>query len=213
MTKKLYIFFFIFISASQIHAQLTDWQIERISTNMDLYENRISLSDEIAIEYRIKRFLEIKYDSCKYDFIIEELSHEYVDSDYKLYSIYRDGKLCPNDTRKVIHSSTRRFDEYFLIGINQKLKDGDDKKIKYFSGFFFTNNISYDYEDLDIKRPETYLDYISLRLHQYKVSDIVFDKKKGKELYFSARTIYSKNKIDLIVDTETWNNHITINWH
>lgn len=72
------------------------------------------------------------------------------------------------------------IDNIFLIGFNKK-----EKRIIYISGNFFKNCIADDF-NLNKNDPESFKYFLKLKLFNYNIDKISFQKKKKKYLLFKA---------------------------
>lgn len=130
---------------------------------------------------------------------------EYPKSGFQLFGFQKKGLNCEGFTKKISFSDGLDFN-IFLIAIDtasNKLQ----KPIKYLSGQMFLDNISLDFE-LDVDLPESYLDYLRMKMFDLQLEKIKFINEKKGILYFQAYSSFTKVQLNISVNTDTWDNQI-----
>jgi hypothetical protein len=120
--------------------------------------------------------------------------------EYVFYSIRNNNYNLIN--RKTGQSLTKAYydtnpnilENEFLIGINKK----DSHYIYFISGILVKSEISHEFK-LELKKPETFFNFLKIKLNNYKLSDLKFLKKRKGELIFESfsNTLNKKMKIKL----------------
>ena len=148
--------------------------------------------------------------------LIDEVSDfQYPDTTFKLYSIRIRNEEYYNEKENIILSKDMGgiFNKYYLIALQQQegLSTSISTKfdtvelkytIKFISGDFYLNRINNDF-DLDPKKPESFFEYIKFKTFDIQTQNIIFLRKKGKQLIFGAYSgKYDKNVNVIIKATD-----------
>lgn len=73
----------------------------------------------------------------------------------------------------------------------------------------FLDNISNDFE-LDYRDPDSYLDYLTLRMFDLQICKLKFLKKKNGVLFYEGYSNFVNQGFEVSIDTNSWNNKVSI---
>ncbi len=111
---------------------------------------------------------------------------EVTNFNYEFSRIGSDGEIEIVNNSKEYFDSKPKVDQLsrrMLIGINRK-----EKSIIYVSGYFYLTKISNDF-DLDMNNPDSFIQFLRLKLFNYNMNDFSFVKQRKKYLLYKG---YSK---------------------
>lgn len=179
-----------------IYANIKGFELSQFLNEAEIYKTEIITSKIKRLDFR-----------CRFIYKTETPNIDYPDSNYKLIGLSLEGEVC-NDiirTRRLIDGIlTNRF----LIAVDTS-KTGNEFAIKYLSGKMFLDNLSDDFK-LNVEDPESFLDYIKLRMFDYDVEQIKFLKRRRKKLFYTGYSNITNQELILSVDLASWNNKIEI---
>ncbi len=204
MNKLLFVVIVLLTGVNRLNAQMLDSISEtKIVHNILSFHYRFSLSYDLQLDGNDllqsdeKLFFMDLWPTIgnKLKIRIEKSSISYPIKDYLIYSVYKKGFQMGNDSISSYRLLTSLLaDEYYLIAHNMV-----SGKLKFLSGNFFKSTIASDFE-LDIKKPETFYDFLKIKFYNFNVNDIKFNFNKRDKMYFTAYSQLSKINIILIVD-------------
>jgi|TARA_B110000240_G_scaffold196512_1_gene248866 hypothetical protein len=128
-------------------------------------------------------------------------SINFPNKEYVFYRILNNNYNLIN--RKTGQSSTKIYydtnsgilENEFLIGINKK----DSHYIYFISGILMKSQISHEFK-LDLKKPETFFNFLKIKLNNYKLSDLKFHNKRKGKLIFESYSNKLNKKIRIKID-------------
>lgn len=145
--------------------------------------------------------------NCQLSFERMSVNIEYPKSGFQLFGFRKKGVICDEILKtRTVHDG--RDYNIFLIAIDTSLSESV-KPVKYISGQMFLDNISYDF-GLDIKLPDSYNDYIRVRMYYLQVDELKFLNKKNGILYYQGYSNCEKKQLKLSVDTNSQSNKVKI---
>jgi len=209
--RKVIVLIGVYIVSVQCYAQqikplsIDTFIYNKIYKNIAAYNIRYgSLSfnksiDKMVLEDNSKRVYEqyIADLDYKLEMVIEKVNDiQYRGGMYALYSVKLPLGLYFKNQKT---GASRRFLEQgvgtrYLVGIK-------DDEIKFLSGKFFVSAIAKDY-DLNVKYPNSYIDFLKMKGFEYDLQDIVFLKKKRNILYYNCYSNLFRKKGLLILNLE-----------
>lgn len=131
---------------------------------------------------------------------LKEINFDYPDSTYRLYAFFKKYDRFKRDSIFIESDFTYFYnDRYFLVGMNPEYE------LKFISGNFFLSSIKKDFK-LDIKKPESFNNYIKFKTFNLQTDNIIFIKKKKKKLFFNAYSSELKREINIIINTDNMDN-------
>lgn len=145
--------------------------------------------------------------NCQLSFEKMTVNIEYPKSGFQLFGFKKKGVICAEIIKTRIINDGRDYN-IFLIAIDTSSSELV-KSIKYVSGQMFLDNISHDFE-LNNKLPDSYIDYIRVRMYHLQVDKLKFLNKKRGILYYQGYSNFEKKPMKLSVDTNSWNNKVNI---
>tara|TARA_R110000868_G_scaffold113925_3_gene305696 strand:- start:55 stop:651 length:597 start_codon:yes stop_codon:yes gene_type:complete len=191
-------------SVAQVDADI----MRRVHANIQGFELRKFFQDSESIKTDIiVNEIEGLDLTCQLSFEKMPVNTEYPENRFQLFGFRKKGVIC-DETIKTRTIYDGRDYNIFLIAIDTSSSELI-KPIKYVSGQMFLDNISYDFE-LNNKLPDSYIDYIKVRMYALQVDKLKFLNKKSGILYYQGYSNFEKKQLKLAVDTNTWNNKIEI---
>lgn len=203
MKKTLLILLLLtsFISIAQsTKSYLTEKEKKRIERNILIGR----ILDEIDLE-DFHYFSSDDYilpDNCRLDLKYELIEKDYLkDKDIILYKVTNVNYNFVNKKDGYLHFklfSHGGFDplkRMFLVGISKK----DKFYIDYISGVFVKTKFAYNF-DLDIKKPNSFKNFLELKLFNYQITEPNFSRKTRKYIIFKAYSKMLSKKIKIKVD-------------
>lgn len=191
-------------SVAQVDADI----MRRVHANIQGFELRkfFQVSESIKTNIIVNEIEELDL-NCQLSFEKMPVNAEYPENRFQLFGFRKKGVIC-GDTFKTRNISDGCDYNIFLIAIDTSSRELI-KPIKYLSGQMFLDNISYDFE-LNNKLPDSYIDYIQVRMYDLQIDNLKFLNKKSGILYYQGYSNFEKKQLKLSVDTNTWNNKIEI---
>lgn len=120
----------------------------------------------------------------------------YPKNNYSILHFYKKGfKIGTNEKELIIPLTSLSYDEDYLIAF-----DNNTKSLKFLSGNFFKNKISEDF-NLNMEKPDSFIEYILINYFNYGLKGVNFLKKRKGLLLFSALTRDEK-KVIIQIDSK-----------
>lgn len=209
-TKIRYIFTFILCLINIIPgmAQVEPDILRRVHSNIQGFELKklFKESESLKTSLIVERIEDIRL-QCQLSYEEVPVNIQYPKSDIQLFGFRKQGVSC-GDIVKTITVYDGRDNNIFLIGIDAAPTE-DVKQIQYISGQMFLDNISIDFE-LEEYKPETYIDYIKLKMFDLQVDQLKFLKRKRGKLIFQGYSTFENKELEISVDPNSWNKKIII---
>jgi hypothetical protein len=131
---------------------------------------------------------------------IEKLSWKYTIPGYQVYKIYMKEIIQTNEQTGVEKKFSGKWtNPYFLVAVN--CDSTGASKIKFISGQFYTHAIKDDFS-IDIKDPNSCIEFLKYKMFKYQLKDIVFFKKKKGKLLFKGYSDYLSKSVMISLDTD-----------
>ena len=112
-----------------------------------------------------------------------------------IYELTKKGFQIGTDSIRISKKLTSfEADDIYLVAI-----DVSDKELKFISGNFFQSSIQDDFI-LNIKQPETFINYLTYRTFNWSTENIEYRNTKKGTLIFTAYSQYLKEYIRIEVD-------------
>lgn len=189
--KKLYTYLFALLLCSfTSYAQISPDKTNTIAALRAFLKNEIALylkdtqqhTIRNATKFNIDPSIDISFiDSCevRYDIKKSALQLKY----HTLYEVDLPQIFdCKSHQVKIGNFQT-------LFGLDRSMLIAySGESFKILSGSLYNYAFSHMF-NLNHKQPETYLDYLKLKLFRYELKDIAYVKKRKKWIYFSANQV------------------------
>ena len=194
--KGIYIaLIFTFSVGHQIDAQISPAIEKQLKVNIEGFELNKFLqeSTQLKPEFIIERLMEYNLNSeCNMSYKILKTELIYPSKNYVTVGIKKEGIECG----EVVKVKTPNWEDRYLIAIDtSKNKDN----VKFVSGEMFLDNISKDFK-LDAKNPNTYHNYLRLKLFNIEAGEIKYLKSIGNKLYYSVISKLYDKEIEISIN-------------
>lgn len=118
-------------------------------------------------------------------------------SKYSLFSIDKNGFYFYNSKDSIgyyFNLPSFSSDSYYLVAFNPKAN-----KLKFLSGNFFLSKVAKDFA-LDPEDPDSFYDFLRIKLYNKLADEVVFLREKRKHLYFKVYSRYAKRYLEVKVN-------------
>ncbi len=155
---------------------------QNLYSNIQGYELARFLTTQTSVktEFKIEKIQELQQ-PCSLNYSISEVKYIYPIDGYQVVGVLTDGKVCG----EIIHSSTPNLDNRFLIAFKISEAKNGMPNIKYISGEMYLDNISSDFNLLE-EFPETFNQYIEMKMWHLELSNITFMQRTSETLTFEG---------------------------
>ena len=137
------------------------------------------------------------------DILIKKSNILYPDRNFTLFEVIRDGDISIDRNTKYEKTPKEITSQYYIVGIDSSLKNGDLDKVKFISDNFIANNIYVDF-DFDQKTPDSYIEFIKLKKYYYKLDNVEFKSKNRKYFFFKATSLTLDKRMIIRMDRKTF---------